>query len=100
MRFGFVLPDTGSRRTADTFCVVRFTSGSGVFENVHVMASPYASVGNVYELTAAFDGIVVPARRRERIRIRFADFVGATVQHCHILDHEDLGMMSTIQIEE
>jgi FtsP/CotA-like multicopper oxidase with cupredoxin domain len=42
---------------------------------------------------------VVPARRRERIRIRFTDFVGATVQHCHILDHEDLGMMSTMQVE-
>ena len=25
--------------------------------------------------------------------------VGATVQRYHILDHEDLGMMSTMQVE-
>jgi FtsP/CotA-like multicopper oxidase with cupredoxin domain len=45
------------------------------------------------------DGIVVPARRRARIRIRFTDFTGTAAQHCHILDHEDLGMMSTLLIE-
>jgi FtsP/CotA-like multicopper oxidase with cupredoxin domain len=45
------------------------------------------------------DGIVVPARGRARIRIRFTDFTGTAVQHCHILDHEDLGMMSTVLIE-
>ena len=45
------------------------------------------------------DGVVVPARGRARIRIRFADFAGTAVQHCHILDHEDLGMMSTVLIE-
>ena len=33
-----------------------------------------------------------------RIRIPFKDFPGKTVYHCHILDHEDLGMMGTIQI--
>ena len=25
------------------------------------------------------------------------DFAGKTVYHCHILDHEDLGMMGVIQ---
>ncbi len=45
------------------------------------------------------DGVVVPARGRARIRIRFTDFAGTAVQHCHILDHEDLGMMSTVLIE-
>lgn len=49
---------------------------------------------------AWLDGIVVPARGRVRIRIRFADFAGTAVQHCHILDHEDLGMMSTMLIGE
>lgn len=30
---------------------------------------------------------------------RCTDFAGATVQHCHILDHEALGMMWTALIE-
>ena len=67
---------------------------------MHVHTNAFQRVGADGQAEPAWlDGIVVPARRRERIRIRFTDFVGATVQHCHILDHEDLGMMSTIQVE-
>jgi FtsP/CotA-like multicopper oxidase with cupredoxin domain len=33
-----------------------------------------------------------------RIRIPFQDFPGRTVYHCHILDHEDLGMMAVIEM--
>jgi len=33
-----------------------------------------------------------------RIRIPFRDFPGRTVYHCHILDHEDLGMMAVIEM--
>jgi hypothetical protein len=32
-----------------------------------------------------------------RMRIRFADFSGQYVLHCHILIHEDRGMMQLIQ---
>ena len=67
---------------------------------MHVHTNAFQRVGADGQPEPAWlDGIVVPARRRERIRIRFTDFVGATVQHCHILDHEDLGMMSTLQVE-
>ena len=67
---------------------------------MHVHTNAFQRVGADGQAELAWlDGIVVPARRRERIRIRFTDFVGATVQHCHILDHEDLGMMSTMQVE-
>ncbi|HVG83063.1 MAG TPA: multicopper oxidase family protein [Vicinamibacterales bacterium] len=45
------------------------------------------------------DVVIVRAGSRARIRTRFDDFAGKTVQHCHILDHEDLGMMSTLLIE-
>ncbi|MDJ0706241.1 MAG: multicopper oxidase domain-containing protein [Leptolyngbyaceae cyanobacterium MO_188.B28] len=33
------------------------------------------------------------------MRVRFTDFPGKTVYHCHILDHEDLGMMGTLEIQ-
>lgn len=45
------------------------------------------------------DTVLVPAGETVRIRMRFADFVGKTVYHCHILDHEDLGMMGIVEIQ-
>jgi FtsP/CotA-like multicopper oxidase with cupredoxin domain len=33
------------------------------------------------------------------IRMAFRDFAGKTVYHCHILDHEDLGMMANLEIK-
>jgi FtsP/CotA-like multicopper oxidase with cupredoxin domain len=29
--------------------------------------------------------------------VRFADFGGRTVYHCHVLDHEDHGMMGIVE---
>lgn len=42
------------------------------------------------------DGKLVPGR--VVMRTRFTDFDGWFVFHCHILDHEDFGMMATIQV--
>ncbi|MFP5274747.1 multicopper oxidase family protein [Coleofasciculus sp.] len=44
------------------------------------------------------DTVLVPVGGTVRIRVRFTDFPGKTVYHCHILDHEDLGMMGTIEM--
>ncbi|MCF3941344.1 MULTISPECIES: multicopper oxidase family protein [Gordonia] len=43
------------------------------------------------------DVIDVPARQSVTVRIAFDRFPGNTVYHCHILDHEDLGMMGVVQ---
>ena len=43
------------------------------------------------------DVVNVPARGNVRVRIPFEDFTGKTVYHCHILDHEDGGMMGVIE---
>ncbi len=34
-----------------------------------------------------------------RVRTQFSDFAGKSMYHCHILDHEELGMMGNILIE-
>jgi FtsP/CotA-like multicopper oxidase with cupredoxin domain len=44
------------------------------------------------------DVVNVPMGGSVRIRIPFRDFSGRTVYHCHILDHEDLGMMAVIEM--
>lgn len=43
------------------------------------------------------DVVNVPARSKVKVRVAFDDFAGRTVLHCHILDHEDQGMMTTVQ---
>ncbi len=42
------------------------------------------------------DVVNVPARGEVTVRIAFDDFGGTTVYHCHILDHEDRGMMGVV----
>lgn len=43
------------------------------------------------------DVVPVPARGRAIVRIAFEGLTGTTVYHCHILDHEDQGMMGIIR---
>lgn len=42
------------------------------------------------------DVVNIPARSNVKVRIAFDNFAGRTVYHCHILDHEDQGMMGVI----
>jgi FtsP/CotA-like multicopper oxidase with cupredoxin domain len=44
------------------------------------------------------DTVLVRRGETVRIRIPFRDYAGKTVYHCHILDHEDLGMMANLEI--
>ena len=43
------------------------------------------------------DVVIVPAGAQVRVRVPIADFGGRTVYHCHILDHEDQGMMAIVE---
>ena len=43
------------------------------------------------------DVVPVPANGRAIVRIAFEGLTGTTVYHCHILDHEDQGMMAVIR---
>jgi FtsP/CotA-like multicopper oxidase with cupredoxin domain len=44
------------------------------------------------------DTVNVPMGGSVRVRIPFRDFPGRTVYHCHILDHEDLGIMAVVEM--
>ncbi|QJY45514.1 multicopper oxidase family protein [Pseudonocardia broussonetiae] len=44
------------------------------------------------------DVVLVPARGWVRLRIPFTNYSGRSVYHCHILDHEDAGMMATVNV--
>ncbi|WP_343938523.1 multicopper oxidase family protein, partial [Pseudonocardia zijingensis] len=44
------------------------------------------------------DVVLVPPGGWVRLRIPFTTHTGRSVYHCHILDHEDAGMMATITV--
>lgn len=66
---------------------------------MHLHTNPFQIVGEDGVPEAAWrDVVLVKAGQRARFRVRFDDFAGKTVQHCHILDHEDQGMMATVEM--
>ena len=44
------------------------------------------------------DTVVVPPNGRARIWVKYKEYTGKTVMHCHFLAHEDTGMMSVLFI--
>ncbi|WP_405985594.1 multicopper oxidase family protein [Streptomyces sp. NBC_00872] len=44
------------------------------------------------------DTVDVPARGNIVVRTAFENYTGKTVLHCHILNHEDKGMMSVLEL--
>jgi FtsP/CotA-like multicopper oxidase with cupredoxin domain len=68
----------------------------------HLHVNPFQVVsrdGQPEPYRAWKDTVLVRSGETVRIRIPFRDFAGKTVYHCHILDHEDLGMMGLIEMK-
>ena len=67
---------------------------------VHIHTNPFQVLGSDgTPLRAWKDVALVRAGERVRLRTVFRDFTGSTMYHCHILDHEDLGMMGRLEIQ-
>lgn len=76
--------------------------------NTGTMAHPFHVHTNKFQvisrngqpaLYAAWKDVVsVSPGESIRIRIPFRDYTGKTVYHCHVLDHEDRGMMGILNI--
>lgn len=45
------------------------------------------------------DIVTVSPGEQVKVRMAFEDYSGQTVYHCHVLDHEDLGMMGILDIQ-
>ena len=61
------------------------------FQVIEVNGEPFAA--HSWE-----DTTPIPAFGEIVIRTRFLDFTGKFVYHCHILDHEDRGMMGVVEV--
>ena len=66
--------------------------------HIHVNDSYVVKVNG--ESVAPFwaDTLPVPSKGSITFRMRFKDFSGKYVWHCHALDHEDLGMMQLVDV--
>jgi FtsP/CotA-like multicopper oxidase with cupredoxin domain len=69
--------------------------------HIHVNSFEVISVnGKLLEPGTIKDTIWIPAESTVVIRIRFKEFLGKSVFHCHILPHEDTGMMQNFLIKK
>lgn len=67
----------------------------------HIHINPYQVTkinGQPYDALSYEDVTAVPANGSITFRTRLLDFPGTWVFHCHILGHEDGGMMGIIQV--
>lgn len=67
--------------------------------HIHINDFMVVSVNNVPLPEPEWhDTFNIPKGGSVRIRHRFEDYKGSFVLHCHILVHEDLGMMQTVEV--
>jgi FtsP/CotA-like multicopper oxidase with cupredoxin domain len=69
--------------------------------NFHIHTNPFVIIdrnGVAKDPPLWGDTVVLPAGGSVTFRSRFLDFTGEYVLHCHIIDHEDLGMMQNVEV--
>ena len=67
--------------------------------HIHVNDFQVMSVnGQPYDAHGLQDTVLIPPHGEVAIRILFKDFEGKFVYHCHILFHEDGGMMGVVKV--
>jgi FtsP/CotA-like multicopper oxidase with cupredoxin domain len=67
--------------------------------HIHVNDFQVMSVnGKPYDAHGRQDTVILPTEGEVVIRIPFDDFVGKSVFHCHLLFHEDFGMMGAFEV--
>ena len=101
-------PDRRLRQHRDDQTVAFGSTEEWVVTNSSPLAHPFHLHVWPFTVVAASDGrattgtpqdvVLVQPRGSVRLRIPFTTFSGRSVYHCHILDHEDAGMMATVSV--
>lgn len=74
-----------------------FVNPSSMDHPMHIHTNPFQVVrGGSW--TGWKDTVLVKAGSRVAVRSAFRDYEGVSPYHCHILDHEDQGMMGMLEI--
>ena len=67
----------------------------------HIHTNPFQMVavnGKALATRDWYDTVVVPGNGSITFRSRFLDHTGRSVLHCHMMNHEELGMMQVIEV--
>jgi FtsP/CotA-like multicopper oxidase with cupredoxin domain len=84
--------------TVEEWTLVNKTSEQHPF-HIHVNDFEVISVGGMpYDAPGLQDTVPLSPGKDVVIRQRFTDFTGKFVFHCHILNHEDNGMMAVVEV--
>lgn len=85
------------------------TTEDWLIQNTGMMAHPFHVHVNKFQVIsrngqpmpylAWKDVVAIQPGEQVRLRMQFKDFSGKTVYHCHVLDHEDRGMMGILDIQ-
>lgn len=89
--------------TAEEWTLVNTTGDEHPF---HIHVNPFLVTkrnGVALDEPVWMDTVNIPAQQGNTpgsitFRTRFTDYVGPFVLHCHLLEHEDLGMMEVVQV--
>ena len=69
--------------------------------HIHINDYKVISVdGDTYDASGEQDTVILPPQKPVVVRIPFDDYTGKFVFHCHILNHEDNGMMGLVDVVE
>jgi len=89
-----------SLNAVEEWTIVNEDESNHVF---HIHTNPFQIVAVNGEPISSLlwrDTAIVPRFGSLTFRTRFLDFTGKTVLHCHMMNHEELGMMQLLEISE
>ena len=66
--------------------------------HIHAWSFLIINNGDGEMVEGLHDVVSIPSGKSVTIRLKFNDFKGVTVYHCHNLDHEDFGMMGIVRV--
>ena len=82
--------------TAEEWTIVNTSSESHPF-HIHVNSFQVVSIDDApLAKPALVDTVLIPPNGKVVFRSRFKEFAGKSVYHCHIIPHEDTGMMGNL----
>jgi len=77
------------------------TNDSDEWHTFHIHVNEFQLVemdGKPVEGTSPQDNVSIAPKSSVKLRTRFTDFTGKFVFPCHVLHHEDHGMMSVVEV--
>ena len=84
--------------TIEEWTLTNATSEQHPF-HIHINDFKVLSINGVpYQANGEQDTVVLPPGGQAVVRMAFLDFTGKFVFHCHILAHEDGGMMAVVDV--